>query len=366
MNMDEIKIKINGIEVSGKNGQNVLQVARENGFEIPALCYHPHLSVVGSCRLCAVEVGGTPGVQMACSLKLQEGMEVTTESEQISQTRKSVLELLLMKYYDDGYAKDDRLETEFEHWLNLYNIKRPGWVKEKPWVQIDSDDNPFVWVDMNKCILCTRCVRVCTEIQGSFVWGIKQRGANAHIVAGVDQAMLEAGCESCGLCVQVCPTGALEDRPSVGSGIPEKVVNTTCTFCGVGCQLALHVKDNKITRVTVKDDGPVNGIALCVKGRYGYQFVHHPDRLKKPRVRKYLLEGKNRPGAGDRGEWVEVDWDTALSITAKKFVEIKQQSGSNAIGVLASAKCTNEENYLFQKFARQVIGTHSIDHCARL
>ena len=341
--VEEIRIKINGKEVIGKATQNVLEVARENGFEIPALCYHPNLSVVGSCRLCAVEVKNMWGMQMACTLNLQEGMEVTTESEKISQTRKSILELLLMKYHDGGYADGDRFETEFEHWLNRYQISRPSWGQSNPWTEKDSDPNPVVWVDMNKCILCTRCVRVCTEIQGSFVWGIQQRGADAHIVAGADQPMLEAGCESCGLCVQVCPTGALDDRQSVGTGIPDRVVNTICTYCGVGCQLGLHVQDNKIIRVSVNEDGPVNDIALCVKGRYGYQFVHHPDRLTKPKVRKYLLEG-----------------------AAKKFNEIKQESGSDAIGVLASAKCTNEENYLFQKFARQVVGTHSVDHCARL
>ena len=365
--MEELKFKVNGQEVTAKAGQTVLEVARSNGIEIPALCYHPHLSVVGSCRLCAVEVKGMPGIQMACALKAQPDMEVTTESEKISQTRKAVLELLLMKYFDDGAAKEDRSETEFEHWLNRFQISRPGWGDSSRWTDSDTDSNPVIKVDMNKCILCTRCVRVCSEVQGSFVWGISHRGADAHIMAGADQQMLEAGCESCGLFVQVCPTGALDDRRSVGTGIPEKIVNTICTFCGVGCQVALHVTDNKITRVTVENDGPVNGISLCVKGRYGYQFVNHPERLRKPLVRQYLLKGKeNRPPDGDRGEWVEVDWETALSIAAKKFSDIKRESGPDAIGVLASAKCTNEENYLFQKFARQVIGTHSVDHCARL
>jgi len=365
--MEQLKLKINGHELTVKAGQNVLEIARSNGIEIPALCYHPHLSVVGSCRLCAVEVKGMNGVQMACTLKAQPGMEVTTESEKISQTRKAILEFLLVNYYDDGAAKADRAETEFEHWLNRYHVSRPDWGEPTPWTDTDTDPNPVIRVDMNKCILCTRCVRVCSEIQGSFVWGISQRGADAHIVSGANQQMLEAGCESCGLCVQVCPTGALDDRRSVGKGIPEKIVNTICAFCGVGCQVALHVQDNRITRVTVEDDGPVNGIALCVKGRYGYQFVNHPERLRKPRVRQYLLAGEeHRPPKGERGEWVEVDWETALDIAARKFSKIRRESGPDAIGVLASAKCTNEENYLFQKFARQVIGTHSVDHCARL
>jgi len=365
--MEEIILIIDGREVSATAGQNVLEIARANGFEIPALCYHPHLSVVGSCRLCAVEVKGMNGIQMACTLKAQQGMEITTESAKIHQTRQAVLEFLLLKYYDDGAAKGDHTETEFESWLNRFHISRPEWEDSSPWTDADSDPNPVIRVDMNKCILCTRCVRVCSEVQGSFVWGISQRGADAHIVAGADQPMLEAGCESCGLCVQVCPTGALDDRLSVGKGVPEKVVNTICTFCGVGCQVALHVQENKITRVTVEDEGPVNGISLCVKGRFGYPFVNHRDRLRKPLVRQYLLDGQGqRPSNSDRGEWVAVEWETALGIAAKKFAQIKREAGPDAIGVLASAKCTNEENYLFQKFARQVIGTHSVDHCARL
>jgi len=365
--MNEIKFQINQSEVVGKPGQSVLEVARENGVAIPTLCYHPHLSVAGSCRLCAVEVEGRPGVQMACTLQPSEGMVVTTENEQITGVRKSVLELLLSKFYDAGLTKSEAYTSEFEKWVSKYQVESPEWGIDSPWTQVDSDPNPVVHVDMNKCILCTRCVRVCSEIQGSFVWGVSERGADAKIVAGADMPMLDAGCESCGLCVQVCPTGALFDRMSIGKGSPEKKVTTTCTYCGVGCQLALHVKDNQIIRVTVEGDGPPNGIALCVKGRYGYSFVNHEDRLTKPKVRKYLLEGEGtRAKNGDRGEWVDVDWFTATQIVAKKFSQIRQESGGDAIGVLASAKCTNEENYVFQKFARQVIGTHNVDHCARL
>jgi predicted molibdopterin-dependent oxidoreductase YjgC len=365
--MDEINFQINQQPVVGKSGQSVLEVARENGMEIPALCYHPHLSVAGSCRLCAVEVDGRPGVQMACTLQPSEGMAVTTESAQVSNVRKSVLELLLSKFYNAGLSESETYTTEFEKWVTRYGVEKPPWGIDSPWTEADSDPNPVVYVDMNKCILCTRCVRVCSEVQGSFVWGVSERGADAKIVAGADMPMLEAGCESCGLCVQVCPTGALFDRMSVGKDLPEKIVRTTCTYCGVGCQLSLHVKDNQITRVTIEEDVPPNGISLCVKGRYGYTFVNHEDRLTRPMVRQYLLEGEGtRKKNEDRGDWVAVDWDTATQIVARKFSKIRRESGGDAIGVLASAKCTNEENYIYQKFARQVIGTHNVDHCARL
>jgi formate dehydrogenase major subunit/formate dehydrogenase alpha subunit len=177
--------------------------------------------------------------------------------------------------------------------------------------------------------------------------------------------MLDARCESCGQCSAYCPTGALSDKMSHGLGRAHQVakVTTTCTYCGVGCQFDLNVRDGRVIRVTSNPDAPVNGMALCVKGRYGYDFIHHPDRLLKPRARKYLVEGKPKV-KGD--EWVEVDWDTALEIAARKLRETRDTHGSDSVGVLTSAKCTNEENYMMNKFARQVVGTNNIDHCARL
>jgi formate dehydrogenase major subunit/formate dehydrogenase alpha subunit len=209
---------------------------------------------------------------------------------------------------------------------------------------------------------------------------VAERGDDARITAGADTTMLDARCESCGACVAYCPTGALDNKMSMDAGLPDKKVMTTCTYCGVGCQFDLNVKDNKIIRVTSNPNAPVNGMHLCVKGRYGYDFVHHPDRLTKPLVRRYLLEGTNNqksetpalhPQRGasvrnQKSDWVEVDWDTALNITAKKLAQARDNFGADAVGVLASAKCLNEENYLMNKFARQVIGTNGIDHCARL
>jgi formate dehydrogenase alpha subunit len=350
-----------------------LQAARANGITIPTLCDHPDLTPYGGCRLCVVEVEGARVPQAACTLPAANGMKVRTESPALTQSRKTVLELLLSNYYDSGYAssKDPALD-ELAHWVQHYDVQLPENLKPRqPRYAVNSDPNPFVFVDLNKCILCTRCVRACAEVQGRFVWGLSDRGFDTRIVAGADMTMLEARCESCGACVAYCPTGALDNKLSLDLGQPDKLVTTTCTYCGVGCQFDLNVKDNggqgRIIRVTSNPNAPVNGMHLCVKGRYGYDFVHHSDRLTKPRVRKYLLEGSGiRDQGSERGEWVEVDWDTALNLTAKKLVEIKTQSGPDAIGVLASAKCTNEENYLMNKLARQVIGTHNVDHCARL
>jgi formate dehydrogenase alpha subunit len=275
--------------------------------------------------------------------------------------------MLLRRYADAGHAAGDRGETEFEHWVRLYGARLPEGARPAPRYPVDSDPNPFLWVDLNKCILCTRCVRACAEVQGRSVWGVGYRGGEAKLIAGLDTALLEARCESCGTCVAYCPTGALDDRMAVGLGRPDRVVPTTCPYCGVGCELDLNVRGERILRVTSNPAAPVNGLQLCVKGRYGYDFVHHPDRLTRPRVRRYLLEGGAKPGPAAAGrEWVEMDWDTALGLVAARLAAVKRAAGPDAVGVLASAKCTNEENYLMQKFARQVIGTHNIDHCARL
>ncbi len=365
-----LKFTLNDKELEVPDGTTVLQAARANGITIPTLCDHPDLTPYGGCRLCVVEVEGTRGPQASCTSLVTNGMKVRTESSAITQGRRMVLELLLTTYYDSGYTSSkDPEKNELLHWAQRYDVQLPEERKaQQPrYAAVGSDPNPFVWVDFNKCILCTRCVRACAEVQGRFVWGLSERGFEAHIAAGADTTMLEARCESCGACVAYCPTGALDNKMSMDAGLPDKKVMTTCTYCGVGCQFDLNVKDNKIIRVTSNPKAPVNGLHLCVKGRYGYDFVHHPDRLTKPMVRKYLLEGSGIRDQGlGRGEWVETDWDTALNITARKLAEARDNFGADAVGVLASAKCLNEENYLMNKFARQVIGTNGIDHCARL
>ena len=357
-----VTLKINGESISAQEGKTILEVAKEHGIEIPTLCYHQDLTSVGSCRLCLVEVEGWSGQVAACTLPVSEGINVQTETPSLKSARKMTLELLLQSYCDSG---EGGIDTEFMQWVDHYGARLPEGVEAKTRYKIDSDANPFVWVDMNKCILCTRCVRACTEIQGRFVWGVAGRGHETRVISGANTTMLEARCESCGACVAYCPTGALDNRMSIELGKADELVTTICPYCGVGCQFDLNIKEGKIIRVTSNSEAPVNGMHLCVKGRYGYDFVHHEDRLTKPLVREYLLNGSPRPSDG-RGDWVEADWDTAINIVANKFVQVKRESGSNAIGILSSAKCTNEENYLMQKFSRQVIGTNNVDHCARL
>jgi formate dehydrogenase alpha subunit len=356
-------LTINGMKREAAADQTLLDVAVAAGIEIPTLCYHPDLSVPGSCRVCLVEVSNWDRQVPACRQPALDGMNVQTDTPAVHASRRFVLEMMLRDYV----AAAGSPSNEFQKLLDRYHVRLRDGVHPAPRFPVDGDPNPFVRVDMNRCILCTRCVRACDEIQGRFVWRIAQRGHDAHIVAGTGTSMLDARCESCGACAAYCPTGALSDRPAYDAEPPERRVTTTCGYCGVGCQFDINVKDERILRVTSNPSAPVNGMALCVKGRYGHGFVHHADRLTTPLVRKYLLERRCKPpSVEDRGGWQRVGWNTALELVADRFAEYAGRSGPQSTALLASAKCTNEENYLMQKLARQVLGTHSIDHCARL
>lgn len=371
-----IHLTINGQTITAPEGSTILEAAREAGIRIPTLCHHPDLSNVGACRLCVVSVEKARGLQTACTTPVTEGMVVDTESEEARATRRFVLSMLLSDHPNDCMRCEANGDCELQNLIYEYNVEYPPHSGARHEYPEDGDPHPLILVDRNKCILCGRCIRACEEIQGRRVWSFAYRGFKTKLVAGADQPLLEARCESCGQCVAYCPVGALYDKMSVGRGRATqlKKVRTTCPYCGVGCNFDLNVRDGRIVRVTSAPDAPVNGMALCVKGRYGYDFVHHPDRLRRPLVRRYLLDGKKKPRPGNRRSsaenspwaWVEVDWDTALDITARRLRQIRDTYGGEAIGLLTSAKCLNEENYLMNKLARQVIGTNNIDHCARL
>jgi predicted molibdopterin-dependent oxidoreductase YjgC len=346
-----INLTINGRAIQAKEGMSVLDAAWANGVSIPTLCHHPDLTPMGACRLCVVEVEKMRGLIASCTLPVSEGMVVHTETPKVVEERKFVLEMLLTDHPNDCMTCEADGSCELQNAVYQYQVP---WTPHKGKTHsypIGGDPNPFVFTDFNKCILCTRCVRACAEIQGRNVWGVANRGFKDKVVAGADVTMLQAGCESCGACAAYCPTGALTDKPSRGSGraYQMKKVTTTCVYCGVGCQLDLNVKSGKVVKVTSNAKAPVNGMALCVKGRYGHEFIHHQDRLTQPLIKK-------------DGAFVESSWDEALTLVAQKFAETKGDS----FALLASAKATNEENYLFQKFTRAVMGTNSVDHCARL
>ena len=367
-----INLKINDTVLDVKEGTTILNAAASAGIHIPTLCYHKDLSPFGGCRFCVVEVTGARLPMTACNTPVAPQMRILTNSPTVIRYRRAILRMLLANYYDAGYKRHNGKfvideDNELIRFAKEYDVDVASAMSKHPRYLVDSDPNPYVWVDRNKCIQCNRCVRACAEIQGRFVWSQSYRGYQARIVAGDDSTMLASRCESCGACVVYCPTGALDNKMSVHKGQADKLVRTTCTYCGVGCQLDLNVKDNHVIRVTSSHDangGSVNGLHLCVKGRYGYEFIHHPRRHVKPRVREYLLKGEARPAAG-RGKFVEVDWDTALDLVARKFKQVREED-STKIGVLASGRLLNEESYLAGKLARQALGTNNIDIASNL
>jgi formate dehydrogenase alpha subunit len=291
------------------------------------------------------------GLVASCTLPVADGMVVQTNTPKIIEERKFVLEMLLTDHPNDCMICEADGGCELQDAVYEYQVAWPQHKGKRHSYPVGADQNPFIFTDFNKCILCTRCVRACAEIQGRNVWGVANRGFNDRIVAGADVAMLEAGCEQCGACAAYCPTGSLTDKPPRGKGRAQHFtkLRTTCTYCGVGCQFDLNVREGKVVKVTSNREAYVNGMALCVKGRYGYEFIHHQDRLIKPLIKR-------------DGKFVESSWDEALDLVAQKLA----QHPGEEFAFLASAKATNEENYIFQKFTRAVMGTNSVDHCARL
>jgi predicted molibdopterin-dependent oxidoreductase YjgC len=351
-----VNLTIDGQAVQAKAGQTILEAATAVGIEIPTLCHHPALEPIGACRMCLIEVSRFQPLYPACTYRVSEGLSVETHSPRVEKARRFVLELLLSDHPLDCMTCERTGNCELQDLAYRYGIKESRFPGTQHHYALDTS-NPFFERDYEKCIVCRRCVRACNEINGVEALGMIQRGWDTQVGTAFDGLMQDSPCEFCGMCVEVCPTGALHPvlGKRQGRAWEMEKVATTCTYCGVGCQFYLNVKDGRILGVSSKWDAPANHGWLCVKGRYGWDFVHHPDRLTQPLIRRQK-----------GGELEEATWDEALDLVARRFSEIREREGPQAFGALASAKTTNEENYVMQKFARAVMGTNNIDHCARL
>lgn len=351
--MSEVTLTIDGRQISVPKGTSVLNAAEQADINIPALCYDKELSLSGSCRMCVVEINGMRNLPTSCTTEATEGMIVKTQSDSVIDARKTILELLIADHPLDCMTCQKNGDCLLQKYAYDYRVTNIPYSGKKHNYQIE-DNNPFIVRDMNKCIKCGKCVRVCSEVQGRDILHYSYRGFDTKITTAMDTTLIESDCVFCGSCVALCPTGSLLEKNMIGKGRSFEVekVKTTCPFCGVGCNFDLNVVNDKVIGVTSNPTSEVNGRHLCVKGRFGTDYIYSPDRITTPLIRH-----------GD--EFVEATWDEALDLVAEKFTELKQEYGNDSIGVLSSARCTNEENYLMQKFVRGVIGNNNIDHCAR-
>lgn len=351
----KIRVTVDGVPVEVPAGATVLDAAAAAGSEVPTLCHDPRIEPMGSCRMCLVEIDGQRRLQPGCRFRATPEMVVHTNSARVQRHRQMLLSFYLADHEldADGLPKErgtgNRLRSHVETYGTggaLPAIGAPRGYRE--------DDNPYVHFDPEACVLCNLCVRYCDEIEAVSAITLANRGAATTIATADQRGLLDTSCEMCGGCIAVCPTGAMTEKPSLGSDWrEEEKVRTTCNFCGVGCQLDLHVKDDRIVRITSPEPGEtVNDGNTCVKGRFAYEFVHHEERLTAPLVR------------GDDGQLRPTTWEHALQNAARGLLGVKDRHGADALGFVSSSRCTGEENYLVQKLARAAFGTNNCHQCA--
>ncbi|MEO9102571.1 MAG: formate dehydrogenase subunit alpha [Burkholderiaceae bacterium] len=357
-----VSIELNGQAVEARSNQTLLKIAQAQGIEIPHLCYMDGLDTVGNCRACMVEIAGERVLAPSCCRYPTAGMKVTTDSERAVKSQQLVLELLQSDMPERDYTR----HNELDEWSAKLNVGKPRFPARQ---DVQSDlSHPAMAVNLDACIQCTRCLRACRDEQMNDVIGLAFRGEHAKIVFDMDDPMGASTCVGCGECVQACPTGALMPARDVALTVPDKQVESLCPFCGVGCQLTYNVKDDKILFVNGRD-GPSNHGRLCVKGRYGFDYAHHPQRLTVPLIRR-----KGVPKTGDfvmdpdhvMDVFREASWEEALEFAGGKLAEIRDTYGKKSLAGFGSAKGSNEEAYLFQKLVRTGFGSNNVDHCTRL
>jgi len=344
-----LQVTINGQAHEFSAGTSILGALREVRIEVPMVCHDDRLAPSGACRLCSVEIAGWNRFATACNTLLANGMSIETHSPVVEATRRTLLQLLAENY--PAEAARAFPEKEFHRYLAQYGVSPSNGLFVR---RLDPDaSHPYIHVDMAQCITCFRCVRICNELQGQFVWKIWDRSDATRIVPDSGTTLGDSSCVACGACVDSCPSGALEDKSVLDLGVAEKWMRTTCPYCGVGCEMMVGTCGNRIVQIRPALDAPVSKGHLCVKGRYAFDFVHASDRARQPMIRT-------------NGQWKNVSWPQAIAFAAENLNRIVKTHGADSVGMLGSARATNEDNYLAQKFARVVLGTNNVDCCARV
>lgn len=350
-----VSLTMDGKAIEASEDQTILEAARENGIYIPTLCQYAGTTNVGACRVCLVEVEKARSLVASCCMPVSSGMVIRTDTKAVRDAQRMIVEFLWASGDHNCLACESNGACELQDLVYWLGIEKPRFPIEPPGYAVEKT-NTMISRDLNKCILCGRCVRACNEIQVNEVLDFARRGYRAKVGPAFDADYINSECYFCGECVDACPVGAITFAQARFSGRPWelKKTRTTCTYCGVGCQMDINTHNGKIVKVTGnRNYGLPNQGSLCVKGKFAIDFVQHPDRLKTPLIRK-------------NGILTEATWDEAYDLIARNFKTIKETHGPDSIAGLASARCTNEENYLFQKFMRAAIGTNNVDHCARL
>jgi formate dehydrogenase major subunit len=353
----EITLTIDGVDVTVPEGTTVLRAAALAGINIPKLCATDSLEPFGSCRLCLVEIAGAKGLPASCTTEARQGMKVTTQNKKVADVRRNVMELYISDHPLDCLTCPTNGDCELQDMAGAVGLRdvRYGYAGENHLDAKKDKSNPYFTFDPSKCIVCSRCVRACEEVQGTFALTIQGRGFESKVSASQNQPFLDSECVSCGACVQACPTATLTENTIIDAGKPEHSVVTTCAYCGVGCSFRAEMKGQEVVRMMPNKDGQANHGHSCVKGRFAFGYATHKDRITKPMIRETIHE-----------PWREVSWDEAFSYTASKIKSIQAKYGKGSVGGITSSRCTNEETYLVQKLVRAAFGNNNVDTCARV
>ena len=351
-----VTLDIDGKSVTVPRGTSVMRAAVEAGVQVPKLCATDNMEAFGSCRLCLVEIEGRRGTPASCTTLAEPGMRVRTQSPKIAKLRRGVMELYISDHPLDCLTCAANGDCELQDMAGVVGLRevRYGYEGQNHLKAEKDQSNPYFTFDASKCIVCSRCVRACEEVQGTFALTIQGRGFDSKVASGPTN-FLESECVSCGACVQACPTATLMEKTVIDNGLPEHSVVTTCAYCGVGCAFKAELQGNEVVRMSPYKDGQANHGHSCVKGRFAWGYATHKDRILKPMIRAKITD-----------PWREVTWEEAIHYTASEFKRIQAAYGRDSIGGITSSRCTNEETYIVQKMIRAAFGNNNVDTCARV